>query len=183
MFSIVLMHQSKTELMNTDPAPIVSSSFNLCKKCYYLLKYCQSYGNKICRRSSLNSSIDIEYFVFVYVNTVLSIKPLITYNSTGISLFENRCVNMVLSQVFKCGLVYRLFIEINCFRFSTKWKSVIDRTKDFSNTKIDSNLNYMTEESRKQSNDESCFNDTISFYEGIDQSTQWAIKSMIRKDT
>lgn len=74
----------------------------------------------------------------------------------------------------KCVFVLCLFIEINCVVSSEKWKSIIERTRE---TILKYNLINATRQSLDPYNDEKCFNDTKEFYEGIEQSQHWAVKS------
>lgn len=76
--------------------------------------------------------------------------------------------------LLKCTfLCFCFFIEINGFEISNKWQNVIDSTLAISKA----NVNYESVLSRDQYNNEKCLNDVIRFYEGIDQSQEWAVKS------
>lgn len=77
--------------------------------------------------------------------------------------------------LLKCSfLFFSLFIEINCVASSNKWQNVIDSTL----AKSVANTNYEGEEqSRTQYNDQRCRNDVLNFYQGIDKSEKWAVKS------
>lgn len=97
-----------------------------------------------------------------------------------LSVIIQSCIrNLIFERQFsmfgrlKCVLVLSLFIESNCVDPTERWKSVIDRTRDLSKTILKASLSYATE----QYNDEKCFHDVVMFYEGIDQSEKWAVKS------
>lgn len=78
----------------------------------------------------------------------------------------------------KCVLVLCLFIEIKCVEPPDKWISLIERTRGLSKNILKNNLSSATESFRERYNNERCFNDVMQFYEGIQQSLQWAVKSL-----